>query len=137
VATGTSLTLDDLQLIRSTLPDGTERVQVPGHAVSFDAGRGLWFCDIQVRGAPEETYSPFLRLALARYQPKSILGAELSPVVLADFVRVPAARTVTFAPTAQADVFDLRVEGPSTSPGLVPAGPDLIEVGLEQRAPGT
>ena len=87
MATGTSLTLDDLQLIRSTLPDGAERVQVPGHAVSFDAGRGLWFCDIQVRGAPEESYSPFLRLALARYQPKSILGAELSPVVLADFVR--------------------------------------------------
>ena len=50
---------------------------------------------------------------------------------------VPAARTVTFAPTAQADVFDLRVEGPSTGPGLVPAGPDLIEVGVEQRAPGT
>lgn len=29
------------------------------------------------------------------------------------------------------------VEGPSTGPGLVPAGPDLIEVGVEQRAPGT
>jgi hypothetical protein len=137
VATGTSLSLDELQLIRSTLPDGAERVQVAGHAVSFDTGRGLWFCDIQVRGAPDETYAPFLRLALARYQPKSILGAELSPVVLADFVQVPAPRTVTLAPTGQADVFELRVEGPSSGPGMVPAGADLVEVAVEERMPGT
>ena len=137
VATGTSLTLDEIQLIRSTLPDGAQRVQVAGHAVSFDAGRGLWFCDIQVRGAPEETYAPFLRLALARYQPKSIQGAELSPVVLADFVQVPPPRTVTFAPTGQADVIALRVEGPSSGPGLMPAGPDLVEVAVEERMPGT
>lgn len=138
VASGTSLTLDELQLIRSTLPDGAERVQVAGHTVAFDAGRGLWFCDIQVRGAPEETYSPFLRLALARYQPKSIPGAELSPVVLADFVQVPPPRTVTFAPGGGPDVFNLRVEGPSSGPGWVPGeAPDLVEVSVEQRLPGT
>lgn len=51
------------------------------HDVTDDPERGLWFCDIEIdTGA---AYWPFVRLALARYQPCSTEGAHLSEVVLA------------------------------------------------------
>jgi len=55
------------------------RVDVVGYDVEFDKDRGLWFSDIEVN--PGNTYDPFIRLALARYQPKSIPDCHLSPIV--------------------------------------------------------
>jgi hypothetical protein len=43
---------------------------VAGHAVSFDAERQLWFCDIDIDMG--DAYYPFIRLALARFHPKSL-----------------------------------------------------------------
>ena len=66
------------------IPTAQSRVDVAPHDVFFDAERQLWYCDIEVNfGA---AYFPFIRLALARYQPVALSTAHLSNVVLADFM---------------------------------------------------
>jgi hypothetical protein len=73
------------------------RVELAPHDVFYDPARRLWYCDIEIdQGA---TYAPFVRLALARYQPVSITGAHLSPVVLADFMSLTADRWLTVSRT--------------------------------------
>jgi hypothetical protein len=65
-------------------PTAQSRVDVAPHDVFFDSERQLWYCDIEVNfGA---AYFPFIRLALARYQPVALPAAHLSNVVLADFM---------------------------------------------------
>jgi hypothetical protein len=66
-------------------------VTAVGHKVEYDAERELWFCDIVIE--PGQTYTPFIRLALARFQPRSVPGVHLSRVVLADFVQLMPDRT--------------------------------------------
>ncbi|WP_035850831.1 hypothetical protein [Kitasatospora azatica] len=144
-------TRNDVPLTNGTL------VEVVGHPVQFDEQRGLWYCDIELTGAPEQTYWPFLRLALARYQPNSLPGLELSEAVLTDFVNLPTPRTVTLTPDpAGPDAFTLLVEGrhyrnnswesgfasPSdfftdhNGPLLNPSR-DLVDVMVQERLPGT
>jgi hypothetical protein len=64
-------------------------VEVAPHDVRYDEERRLWYCDIEVRTS---SYNPFIRLALARYQPTSITGAHLSNIVLADIMPLAADR---------------------------------------------
>jgi hypothetical protein len=85
VAHATGLTLEELR--------DDETVAVAGHEVFFEPIRKLWYCDIDVSAAP--TYFPFVRLALARFQPHSLAGAHLSRVVTADFVQLVPDRTAT------------------------------------------
>ncbi|MEE2729981.1 MAG: hypothetical protein VYA55_04125 [Pseudomonadota bacterium] len=57
-------------------------VHVVGHRVYWDAQRKQWYCDIQIRPG-NNSYMPFARLALVRYQPNAI-GSKLiipAPVV--------------------------------------------------------
>lgn len=89
IATDTSLTLAELGS-NPALP-----VNVAGHPVGFDAARDLWYCDIDLDPGP--AYVPFVRLALARWQPASIPTAELSRTVLADFVQLAPDRFATVA----------------------------------------
>ena len=102
---------------------------VASHAVAYDSGRGLWYCDIEV--ANLFTYLPFIRLALARYQPHSISGVELSPVVLADFAQLTPDRSAVLsinpANPCQARLF---------IGGLAPVGPlaSVLQVTVETRA---
>ena len=58
-----------------TITESTAVFDVAGHEVAYDSGRGLWYCDIEISGVL--SYSPFIRLALARYQTHSIAGVEL------------------------------------------------------------
>lgn len=69
------------------------RVAVAGHEVDFVPERGLWSCDIDID--PGRAERPFVRLALCRYQPASLDGKELSPVVLADIVQLAPSRSIT------------------------------------------
>jgi hypothetical protein len=62
-----------------------------GRRVCFDSQRKLWYCDIEID--PGETYFPFVRLALARYQPHSVSNAHLSRVVMSDFIQLAPDRT--------------------------------------------
>jgi hypothetical protein len=65
---------------------------VSGHAVEFDPARKLWFSDIEVKAGG--SYFPFIRLALARFQPTSVEDCHLSRVVQTDFVQLVPDRTL-------------------------------------------
>jgi hypothetical protein len=121
VATASSLTLEETDL----------KVDVAGHCVSFDAQRQLWYCDIVFNNP--WAYSPFVRMSLARYQPHSLPGVELSHAVLADFVQLAPDRSA---------VLSIDPANPKTARmfvgGLVPEGPQPVEyvVTVEQRMAG-
>ncbi len=68
---------------------------VAGHSVAYDAARKLWYCDIEMD--PGGAYFPFVRLALARYQPESVDDAHLSRVILADFIQLMPGRSASIA----------------------------------------
>jgi hypothetical protein len=85
VSFGANLTLQEL-------PSGYQ-VAVAGHAVQYREDRQLWFCDVDVDMG--DAYFPFVRLALARYQPKSVDDAHLSRVVMTDFIQLTPDRTAS------------------------------------------
>jgi hypothetical protein len=62
--------------------DGPPGRRLAGHAVRFDARLGLWYADVlfDAGGAPW----PLAELALVRWQPDSVAGCELSPLVYVD-----------------------------------------------------
>lgn len=70
-------------------------VHVLGYRPEYDADRQLWFADIAVD--PGGVTWPFLRLAVARYQPHSLPRTHLSPVVRCDYVQLPLERTATLS----------------------------------------
>ncbi|WGZ94419.1 MAG: hypothetical protein QJT81_00065 [Candidatus Thiothrix putei] len=86
-------TVRESGLALEELANSTARVAVAAHPVSFDQERQLWYCDIPMDTGP--TYFPFVRLALARYQPCSVQGVELSRVTLADFIQLAPDRSAT------------------------------------------
>ena len=108
--TAADQTLDQLV---ATLPDGELRtVSLAGHTPVFDADRGDWAVDVEVH-APG--YRPTIRLAVARWQPDSIAGAELSAVALLDPVRLGVSRSMAVRPafgsTGAAPVVQVVVTG--------------------------
>jgi hypothetical protein len=90
---------------------GGALVTIAPHDVFYDEERQLWFSDIEIDfGA---AYYPFVRLALARYQPVSVDGAHLSNVVLADFMQLVPDRWVSVTRTGQAKTHRVTVYGPT------------------------
>ncbi|WP_405751852.1 hypothetical protein OG232_14835 [Streptomyces sp. NBC_01411] len=88
-------------------------VDVVGFPVAEEGGH--WFSDVVLPGVAAASYSPFVQLALARYQEESLAGLELSTVVRTSLVQLLPDRT-------------LRLErGPDgvlvTLSGLAPQGP--------------
>lgn len=118
-------------------------MQVVPHDVEYDGNRNLWFCDIIVK--PVNSYYPFVRLALARYQPNSVNGAHLSRVVLTDFAQLPPERNVTVVRTSlpRSPTLDVGVTvsgvghagsfAPETNPDKLPAATQLFTVALEKK----
>lgn len=88
------------------------RVTVVGHEPEFDPDRGLWFCDIGLPAGP--AYTPFVRLALCRYQPWSVPGTQMSKVVRADFAQLLPPRTLT---VRRLDGISVSLSGPAGSRG--------------------
>jgi hypothetical protein len=88
---------------------GWTNVDVIGYAVQFDAEQRRWYADVQID--PGQSYCPFIRLALARYQPDSVAGAELSPVVLCDFMQLLPHRTLSVTASADGKTLQVRVDG--------------------------
>jgi hypothetical protein len=105
--------------VTSLLPAGAPAfqgtsVEIAPHDVFYDEGRRLWYCDIEI-DQTGGAYYPFIRLALARYQPVSIEGAHLSNVVLADFMPLTADRWLNVNQTAaDPKKRHIRVYGNST-----------------------
>lgn len=105
------------------------RVDIAPHDVHWDASRGLWYCDVEIANVP--AYAPFVRLALARYQPTSVDGAHLSPIVMADVATLLPDRWLVLAPRAPDGTRWVALHGPThTGNG---ARTDLGA--SEQRAP--
>ena len=123
----TTLTLDELP---------GETVSVAAHNVAFDADRNLWYCDIDI--SPLAYYMPFVRLALARYQPHSIDGAHLSRVVLTEFVQLTPDRSATLV-QAKTNAVQVTVTGfsylsaQSYISGNPFPGPSIVVASLEYR----
>ena len=95
------------------------RVNVAGFPVEYDPERRLWFADLNIETG--DTYMPFVRLALARYQPHALVDAQISRVVLADFAQLTPDRSVliTVDPGAPRQ---LRV----VVSGVAPIGPRAV-----------
>lgn len=98
--------------------DGQPVIAMPSN-VTYDRSSGRWHADVAVPGAAE-SYAPFVRLSVARYQPNSLSGLELSSEVLTDLLPLPVDRTLTLLPTDGG--FNLTLEG------VVPVGPQLNRV---------
>jgi hypothetical protein len=87
--------------------------------IPFDviAADDRWYADIEFGGPTDTFYNPFVRLALARYQPDSLdspVGMHLSPVVVTDTVPLlPDRRTVV---RRNGNVLTVTVEGASPTP---------------------
>jgi hypothetical protein len=111
--------------VARTLVDlpGNPAVWVLGYQPEFSSDRGLWFVDVALD--PGTAFWPFVRLSVARYQPSSLPGLHLSPVVRCDFAQLPPHRTATISrpDDRQARVV---VTGPVGVPGgLTPVGLDI------------
>ncbi|MER5796188.1 hypothetical protein [Streptomyces sp. NPDC001980] len=72
---------------------------------------GRWFCDLDLDTG--DACLPFVRLALVRYQPESVPGAEISKTVLADLVRTLPDRELR---VTLGDPLTVSVSGPSWDP---------------------
>ncbi len=94
-------------------------VDVVGYPVEFDPERQLWYADLTLDAF--ETYSPFVRLALVRYQPDALPDARLSRVVLADFTQLTPGRAVVVYPhPAHARILRVQISG------IAPVGPNAL-----------
>ncbi|SDP68653.1 hypothetical protein [Desulforhopalus singaporensis] len=132
--TETDLTLEEL-------PDSS--VAVAGYIVGewdsnnnltgFDEDRQLWFCDIEID--PGQSYFPFIRLALARYQPNSISWKGLKPgdvklsrVILADFAQLAPDRFASVT-LQSGNILKVMVTGPTfVESGVDVYGPPELNV---------
>lgn len=101
----------------ATVP-GSPPVTVLGYRPQYSVDRGLWYVDVAID--PGSTFWPFVRLAVARYQPDSIAGCHLSPPVQCDFVQLTPERTASVSRTDSRHVRVL-VSGP-VGVRLPPAG---------------
>lgn len=114
-------------------------VNVDGHAVDYDAERDLWSCDIvfsNVLVASSAPYRPFVRLALARYQPHSLSGVELSPVVLLDWLQLTPDRAVLVTrDPGSPDQVQVMVTGSTYRATTTAATGSAVEVTVQERVP--
>ncbi|MGI8858788.1 MAG: hypothetical protein ACR2HO_01325 [Rubrobacteraceae bacterium] len=114
-------------------------VTVVGFNVEWDGDRKLWYSDLDLDTA--DAYYPFIRLALARFQPNSLQDLRLSPVVLADFVQTAPNRAVTVTRDAGAPgVYGVAVSGVTytaqrTLDNTVATATSQVEVLVQRRVP--
>jgi len=105
-------------------------VDVAGHEVQWDEQRRLWFADISIGAG--QSYFPFVKLALVRYQPASLKGVELSRVVQADFIQLTPNRSMglTYPSTTEVSV---EVLGPGYFETTSRATPDTMRAYLQLK----
>ncbi len=129
-----------------SLASAPGRVHVVGYPVAFDEASQLWYSDVTVN-TNSETYAPFVRLALARYQPHAIPDAKLSSVVTADFAQLTPSRaaTVTVDPyhprRLRVTVSGVAPSGPAptiqgTQPNNPAKQPTVVSITVQERRPG-
>ncbi len=109
---------------------GNPAVWVLGYEPEFSTERSMWFVDVAFD--PGTAIWPFVRLAVARYQPSSLPGLHLSPVVRCDFVPLPPERTATLS---RPDDRHARVvlTGPVGAPAGMTASPGFLQMVAASR----
>lgn len=85
---------------------------VIGYEVEYNWDRELWFADVALDVADQMW--PFVRLAVARYQPDSLVDCSLSPVVMTDWTQPLPQRTATVS-RPDAGTVHVTVTGPSAT----------------------
>lgn len=80
-----------------TAAPGSPPVTVLGYRPQYSVERQKWYVDVAID--PGSTFWPFVRLAVARYQPDSIHGAHLSAPVRCDYVQLTPERTASVSRT--------------------------------------
>ena len=100
---------------------GAPNVWVLGYQPEFSEERGLWFVDVAFD--PGSAFWPFVRLAVARYQPDSLEGLHLGPITPCDFAQLVPGRTATLS---RPDETHVRVA--VTGPAGYPRDPLLFQV---------
>ena len=131
--------------LRVAVGTGISLLEAPGHEVTvvghepkFDSARRLWYCDLQLNGGA--SYFPFVRLALARYQPYSIPGQHLSRVVFPEFAQLVARRTAALTRLSRtASLVSLRGPGGYTDNAQIDPGSSrrraaVVAVALRRRS---
>ncbi|WP_328665315.1 hypothetical protein OG905_00280 [Streptomyces sp. NBC_00322] len=107
----------------TTSPDMGPSVWLVPYAVTREGDR--WYADIEITPPPTApSYAPFVRLALARFQPNSLPKLALSPVVVTDPVRLLPDRRLIIERTGP----DLRLSLLGTNPNP----PNRLEATLEE-----
>jgi hypothetical protein len=76
---------------------------------------GRWLADIALPSVAASTFWPFAQLAVARYQPDSRTGLELSAIARTEMVQLMPPRTLTIRRTGN-DVF-ISLDGPVAGAG--------------------
>ena len=96
-------------------------------------GRGpaLWFADISIGAG--QSYFPFVKLALVRYQPASLAGVELSRVVQADFIQLTPDRSMGLTYPSATEVA-VKVLGPAYLSTTSRTTPDTMRAYLQLKA---
>jgi hypothetical protein len=89
-------------LLPLELGPGSPTVQVVGYQPQLNEERGLWYVDVALDLG--STFWPFVRLAVARYQPSSVDGCHLSAPVRCDFAQLTPERTVSVSRTDESHV---------------------------------
>ncbi|MDH5178931.1 MAG: hypothetical protein OEZ39_00240 [Gammaproteobacteria bacterium] len=101
------------------------KVATAAFPVHYDKERGLWYSDIVIDGV--DVYFPFIRLALARYQPYAVQNTHLSRVVLADFMQLTPDRFVNLKRNSDNKTLDLSVSGPAPEDSHAAHHPHMIQ----------
>ncbi|MBK6890752.1 MAG: hypothetical protein IPI59_01250 [Sphingobacteriales bacterium] len=109
-------TENDLYLEELATKNLNQTVNVSAYQPQYDETRQLWYCDITVDVL--SAYMPFIRLALARYQPYALPQAKLSQVVIAEFIQVIPNRSLVLIK----DSFNTNLTHFTLS-GVAPDGP--------------
>ncbi len=137
-------------LVLEEVPDEKVKVNVAGHAVAYNSERRLWYCDMDIDAG--QSYFPFVRLALAAYQPNSLSGAitgtgtiilpgsdnvHLSRVVLADFVQLTPNHYASITRNDSNPLLrHVSLTGRSYQMFNGQSGPGVVEISLEKQRAG-
>lgn len=114
-------------------------------------GSGAWFADIDLGPLGRTSYRPFVQLALARYQPLSLDGLHLSPVVRAEMIQLLPDRELSVrrsggqllavlrgvGPSGELTRVDAWIERWSGPPGQPPGPPTTEFTRLDVPEPGS
>ncbi len=135
--TNTNLRASNVRLAEMDARVDIVRYRVGSHnargAISgYDADRDMYFVDIEMD--PGYAYRPFVRLALARYQPSSVGDLQLSPVTMVDVVQLEPDRTASVAISGNGTKQSAAVtlSGPSYAGNELGGGPGVARAILER-----